>query len=154
MNLIVYTDGACSGNGRKNSQGGWGYAIYSEEGCEITTGYGGEVDTTNNRMEMTAVLMGIQQAIELQDTEFYTITIYTDSAYIHNCKNQGWYKAWRANGWINSKKQAVLNKELWELLIQYFEDFRFIFKKVKGHSGIEQNELVDELARRGAKEAK
>jgi ribonuclease HI len=67
---------------------------------------------------------------------------------------QGWYKNWEQNGWINSSKKPVLNRDLWEILIPYFYNINYTFTKIKGHAGHEYNELVDELAKRGAQEAK
>lgn len=76
-----------------------------------------------------------------------TATIYSDSAYIINCITQKWYKKWQTNGWRNSKKEPVANRELWERLIPYFENPRFSFEKVKGHSGEKDwNDYVDRLA--------
>jgi ribonuclease HI len=103
-------------------------------------------------MEMTAMLMGIQSALEFETKE--TIEIVTDSAYIHNCRTQYWYKNWQANGWKNAAHQPVANQDLWELLIQYFDDPKFIFKKTKGHADDKFNNMVDELAKQGAKDAK
>lgn len=158
MKLIIYCDGACSHNGSKNAEGGWGYAIYKDSNQTLLDfDHGGEKGTTNNKMELTAAIMGIQRAVEIferQSQTFYDVDIYTDSAYLHNCKDQHWYKSWQTNNWVNSKKQPVANKELWQILIQYFDDPRFHFYKVKGHAGVQENEFVDELARLGVAEVK
>lgn len=159
MKLTIYCDGACSHNGSKNAEGGWAYAIYGMELSSVLVdySYGGEKGTTNNKMELVAAIMGIQRAIELIEKHghsIYDIDIYTDSAYLHNCKDQNWYKNWQNNNWLNSKKQPVANKELWQILIQYFDDPRFHFHKVKGHAGVKENEFVDELARLGVAEVK
>jgi ribonuclease HI len=74
------------------------------------------------------------------------INVYTDSAYLHNCYTQGWYKNWQKNGWRNSKKESVANQDLWEMLIPYFEMFEVNFHKVKGHADNMWNNYVDELA--------
>ena len=79
-------------------------------------------------------------------TSLDKVEFYTDSAYIHNCYSQGWWKKWVINGWINSKKQPVANKELWELIIPLFNNKQFSFYKVKGHQGDYWNEYVDKLA--------
>ena len=97
-------------------------------------------------MEMTAVL----NACYCYDNEFNTApaecVIYTDSAYIHSCLTQNWWENWVRNGWINSKKQPVKNKDLWLKIIPFFQRFDIKFKKVKGHSGDTWNERADELA--------
>jgi ribonuclease HI len=76
----------------------------------------------------------------------FEIVVYSDSAYVINCYKQKWYKKWQVNGWINSKKQPVANKELWEQLIPYFENPFFSFEKVAGHADNKYNNLVDEMA--------
>lgn len=149
--INVYTDGATSGNGQENSYGGWAYMI--TDGKEFFSSYGGEVGTTNNRMELTAAIKGIETARDLYP-EATLINIISDSAYLVNCYTQGWYKNWEQNGWINSSKKPVLNRDLWEILIPYFYSINYTFTKIKGHAGHECNELVDELAKRGAQEAK
>ena len=77
---------------------------------------------------------------------FDKVEVYSDSAYCINCYQQSWWKAWLHNNWVNSKKEPIKNKELWEKLILYFQDARFQFIKVKGHNGDYWNERVDELA--------
>ena len=150
--IEVYTDGATSANGTSKARGGWAYMFLDLEGA-VVSGYGGEAGTTNNRMELMAAIKGIEAA-----RAFYgktkRIHIISDSAYIINCYNEGWYKNWKNNGWVNSSKKPVANKDLWEILIPYFDDFDIMFIKCAGHQGIEQNELVDKLAKRGAVEAK
>ena len=146
----IYTDGATSKNGQKGAKGGWAFSINEkkEEKEWIMSGSGGEYDTTNNKMELTAIIEGlaaIQNLVEKESID--TIYVFSDSAYAINCVSQCWYKSWQNNGWRNSKKEPVKNKELWEQLIPYFEDSRYIFKKVKGHSGVEDNEYVDKLAK-------
>lgn len=144
----IYTDGSTKGNGKKFSFGGWAYAIYDENDNLIHFNAGAENDTTNNKMEMTAILKGIKaiKILNLNNSEPFNVEIFTDSAYIHNCYKDKWYLTWKRNGWVNSKREPVKNKELWEELIQYFDNTLFSFYKVKGHANSEQNILVDKLA--------
>lgn len=144
----IYTDGSTKGNGKKFSFGGWAYAIYDKDDNLITYNSGAETDTTNNKMEMTAILKGIEavKALNFDNNESIGVEIFTDSAYIHNCYKDKWYIGWKKNGWVNSKKETVKNKDLWEELIKYFERDDYFFNKVKGHADSEQNILVDKLA--------
>ena len=144
--LIIYTDGSCLGNGRTENCGGYAFIILNEDEEIISKFSKQELNTTNNRMEMKAVITGITEAINCLNSNDFIIEVYTDSAYIHNCRTQRWYKSWKNNGWKNSKKEPVKNKDLWEILSFFFEDKRFIFNKVKGHAGNKFNELVDTMA--------
>lgn len=155
MKLKIYTDGSCKGNGGSNSRGGWAFVFINEEEENILKLSGGELNTTNNRMELTAVIEAIRIAeIFAKSHRVIYCEIYTDSAYIHNCIKQKWYKNWESNGWITSKKTPVLNKDLWMQLVPYFEDARFDFFKVKGHTGKQDwNDMVDKLAQSAAEKA-
>lgn len=148
-NLVIYTDGACAGNQYDHNTGGWG-AIIGEAGdgraIEI---YGGEPRTTNNRMELTAVIRALETAAEMDPA---SIVVHSDSAYIVNCFHQKWYVRWRQNGWKNAKKQPVENQDLWEALLALAERLPVTFKKVKGHAGVDLNERADGLANRGIAE--
>lgn len=144
--LIIYTDGSCLGNGRAENCGGYAFIILNEDEEIISKVSKQELNTTNNRMEMKAIINGISEAINCLNSNDFIIEVYTDSAYIHNCRTQRWYKSWKNNGWKNSKKEPVKNKDLWEILSFFFEDKRFIFNKVKGHAGNKFNELVDTMA--------
>lgn len=145
--IIIFTDGACSGNQHDENIGGYGAVlIYKDNKKEI---FGGEVNTTNNRMELKACI----EALKVLKRKDIPIEIHTDSAYLCNCFNQKWHEKWQRNGWINSKKESVENKDLWVELINLVDSFNSIkFIKVKGHSGIELNELADSLANRGMTE--
>ena len=136
--VIIYTDGACSGN---PGPGGWAAVLtYKGAAREIS---GGERDTTNQRMELTA-------AYEALHTLKYPcrVTVHSDSAYLINGFRQKWYEAWQRNGWKNSKGQPVQNRDLWEkLLAEVGRHTDVTFSKVKGHAGVELNERCDELAR-------
>lgn len=143
--IIIYSDGGADNNGDR--VGGWGAVLlYKEQQKQI---YGGVLDTTNNRMELTAII----EALKRIKKKHIPIEIYSDSAYIVNCFNDKWYVKWRKNGWKNSQRKPVENKDLWEELIQLVESFKDIeFIKVKGHAGIEFNELADALATKGIEE--
>lgn len=140
----LYTDGACSQNG--TWEGGWGfYNANNKFGC---MGY--EKKTTNNRMELTAVIKALQSLIIVGDAEDSRIIIYTDSSYVANAYNKKWINGWKRNGWKNSKKETVKNKDLWEELDAIVSkpnaSYTVEFVKVKGHSGIKGNEMADKLA--------
>ena len=148
MNYSIYTDGATSGNGYEGAKGGYAFIIIKND--EIVFIANGLVENaTNNICELKGIIEGCIAADNLADLEYdfdSSFTIYSDSAYIINCYKDKWYKKWQTNGWLNSKKQPVANREFWEKLIPYFEDSRFSFEKVKGHSGNQLNELVDKIA--------
>lgn len=145
----LYTDGATSNNGYEGAYGGYGWALIANEKL-LKEGSGRESPTTNNICELKAMINGCKEALNWIEP-FDMVLVYSDSAYIINCYKQGWYKAWERNGWINSKKQPVANKELWEELIPFFENVNFKFEKVKGHStkndeNSKWNNYVDTLA--------
>ena len=155
--INIYCDGACKGN---PGNGGWGvyievnnyWNINGEKEHDILQYelYGGQSNTTNNIMEMTAVI----KAAEWLVINHYTkdkVIFYIDSAYIINCYKEKWYTKWIQNNWQTSKNEPVKNKELWEKLIVIFEQPNFHFEKVEGHSGIQGNEKADELANEGVK---
>lgn len=140
----LYTDGATSNNGKEGAIGGWAYAILNDG--ELVGSAAEKVQpATNNICELTAILEGCRQVLPFLN-ELDNVEVYSDSAYCINCVNQHWYGVWRQNGWINSSKQPVKNKELWIQLIPFFDDPRFKWIKIKGHSGDQWNELVDKMA--------
>lgn len=135
--VIIYTDGACSGN---PGPGGWGSILmYKENKKEIS---GGKKDTTNNVMELTAVI----EALKLLKFKC-KVSVYSDSAYVVNAFNQKWIYGWMKNGWKNASKEPVKNKELWEELYELTKEHEVTFIKVKGHSDNEFNNRCDEMAR-------
>ena len=138
MNIIIYTDGACSGN---PGIGGWGAVILSPN-KKVLHLSGGELNTTNNRMELTAAIKVFQYFKNSQ-----SITIYTDSLYVKN-GIQNWIKNWKKNGWKTSSKKPVKNKDLWEELDNEISRHKISWEWVKGHDGNENNELADLLARK------
>lgn len=135
--VTLYTDGACSGN---PGAGGWGAVlIYGSRTKELS---GGEAETTNNRMELTAVIMGLEQL------KFpCKVDVYSDSAYTVNGFLEGWVYAWEKNGWRKPDKKPVLNAELWQRLLSLSRIHKLVFHKVKGHADNDLNNRCDELAR-------
>lgn len=134
--VTIYTDGACSGN---PGPGGWG-AILMCDGKQKEIS-GSNKDTTNNIMEITAVL----EALKLLKVEC-NVKIYSDSAYVVNAFNQGWIYNWRKNNWKTASKDPVKNRELWEELYALTQKHKCEFIKVKGHSDNEFNNRCDTLA--------
>lgn len=134
--VTLYTDGACSGNPGK---GGWGAVlIYGELEKQMS---GVSEETTNNQMELTAVIEGLKALKEPCE-----VLVYSDSAYVVNAFNNNWIEGWQNNNWRNSKKDPVKNRELWEELIALTEKHKVTFNKVKGHAGDKYNEICDSLA--------
>ena len=136
-NIILYTDGACSGN---PGPGGWG-AVLIFNGIEKELS-GANPNTTNNVMEITAVIEGLK-ALKRP----CNVNIYSDSAYVVNCFEKNWINNWIKNNWGNSKKEPVKNKELWLELYDLTKIHKVTFNKVKGHSNVKYNNRCDELAR-------
>ena len=140
--ITIYTDGACSGN---PGIGGWGaILLYQDHRKEI---YGGDKYTTNNKMELMAVI----EALSALKKENCDIEIYTDSQYVKKGITE-WLFGWKKNNWKNSKKQEVLNSDLWEKLDVLTSKHNIEWFWVKGHNNNELNERADELARLGIKE--
>ncbi len=136
--IHIYTDGASSPK-QESHCGGWA-AIINENGI-ITEISGGEFPTTNQRMEMLSAIKALEYFKDRKD-----ITIYSDSAYLVNCFLQKWYVKWQRNGWINSSEKPVVNKDLWERLLELNKIHNVTFSKVKGHANDELNNRVDKLA--------
>lgn len=137
---VVFTDGACIGN---PGPGGWAWAR-SATSFEA----GGEATTTNQRMEITAVLEAVRR-------HHGPLEVVSDSAYVVNCFRDRWWQGWRARGWRSSRGEAVANQDLWRELVSLVVDERpageVRFRKVKGHSGDAMNDLVDRLANEQAR---
>lgn len=132
----IFTDGACSGN---PGPGGYGVILrYKGINKELS---GGEACTTNNRMELTAVITGLSAL-----KESCCVTLYSDSKYIIDAIQKGWAKKWQANGWMRNKKDPALNPDLWEKLLHLLEQHEVNFVWVKGHTGHPENERCDRLA--------
>ncbi|OQB14773.1 MAG: Ribonuclease H [Firmicutes bacterium ADurb.Bin193] len=140
----IYTDGACSGN---PGPGGWG-TILSFNGTEKELS-GAEALTTNNRMELTAAIMGLEAL-----KEPCHVTLYSDSKYLIDAITLGWAEKWRQNGWMRTKKDKALNIDLWERLLALLEKHRVEFEWVRGHAGHPENERCDRLANEAIKKLK
>ena len=139
--VIIYTDGACSGN---PGPGGWGSILMMGENRKEISG--GKKDTTNNVMELTAVI----EALKLLKRPC-KVDLYSDSAYVVNAFLQNWILGWIKNGWKNSSKEEVKNKELWQELFSLTKIHDVTFHKVKGHADNEYNNRCDEPARNAIK---
>lgn len=134
--VTLYTDGACSGN---PGPGGWG-AILEYMGHEKELS-GGEESTTNNRMELTAVIMGLS-AIK----EPCIVELYSDSKYVIDGLGKGWAASWKKKGWIKSDKKPALNPDLWDQLLELTGKHQMRYHWVKGHAENPKNNRCDELA--------
>jgi len=143
--VIVYCDGGCRGNQHDENIGGWGVVL--SFGGKTKEVYGGEKNTTNNRMELTAAIKGL----ETIKTTQHPIEMYIDSAYVVNGMNS-WIAGWKKKGWKKADKKPVENKELWKRLDELASGFNVSFIKVKGHDGVELNELADQLANKAMDE--
>jgi ribonuclease HI len=136
--IKIYTDGACKGN---PGVGGWGAIIMQDEkNIEL---FGGENETTNNRMELMAVIMALKEI-----SSNLELTIYTDSTYVQKGISE-WIKNWKVNNWRSSSKKPVKNKDLWIELDEAVDSRKINWEWVKGHAGNEGNEKADELANQG-----
>ncbi len=132
----IYTDGACSGN---PGPGGWGTILrFGDVEREMS---GGERETTNNRMELTAVIEGLSAL-----KEKCRVTVHSDSKYLIDAVEQGWAVRWRKNGWMRTNKDKALNSDLWERLLELLAQHSVKFEWVKGHAGHPENERCDRLA--------
>ena len=125
--LRIYTDGGCSGNQNEENLGGWGAIL--EFGSAVKELYGGEANTTNNRMEMTALL----EAFRAIRKHGQSIQVFSDSSYLMNCFRDKWYEKWQQNGWKTSGKKPVENRDLWEGLLPFLNQHNIRFFRVKGH---------------------
>lgn len=154
MKLRVFTDGACSGN---PGPGGWATLFAFPDGNEVISGH--DEETTNNKMELIAVARALSKIMDINlnnpkriADEFKEIEIYSDSAYVVNAINKGWFLAWSMNGWKTASGDQVKNSVWWQHVKTYLmqakkEGIQISFIKVKGHSGVTLNEVVDERAR-------
>ena len=134
--VTLYTDGACSGN---PGPGGWG-AILECEGHRKELS-GGEASTTNNRMELTAVIEGLS-ALKYS----CAVTLVSDSKYVIDAITKGWVYSWKAKGWRKADKSPALNVDLWEKLLVQLDRHQMTYQWVKGHAGHPENERCDQLA--------
>lgn len=125
--ICIYTDGACSGNQNETNIGGWGAILESGEHRKELCG--GQINTTNNRMEMTALL----EALKALKKDGMQISVFSDSSYLMNCFREKWYENWQRNNWKTSKKTDVENRDLWEALFLLIKKHTISFYRVKGH---------------------
>jgi len=140
-NVTIYTDGACSGN---PGPGGYGIVmIYGEHRKELS---GGDNATTNNRMEIMGVIIGLQTL-----KHPCQVDLYSDSRYVVDAIAKGWVLRWQQNNWMRNKKEPALNIDLWEQLLPLLNMHKVTFHWVKGHAGHPENERCDELARTAIK---
>lgn len=138
-NVIIYTDGACRGNGKENTIGAFGIVfMYNEVQKEVKQAFR---NTTNNIMELSAVIQALSML-----KEPCSVKLHSDSAYVINAINQKWIDNWQRNGWKSSNKEPVKNRELWEKLIELIKYHKVEFIKVKGHSDNPYNNRCDKLA--------
>ncbi|HEX6799792.1 MAG TPA: ribonuclease HI [Ktedonobacterales bacterium] len=142
--ITIYTDGACTGN---PGPGGYGVILESgERQREISAGYR---LTTNNRMEILAVIAGLEALRKVPSA----VTVFSDSQYVVNAMSKGWAERWRANGWKRADGQPALNADLWARLLDLCERHEVVFEWVRGHAGHPQNERCDRLSVQAAKGA-
>ena len=137
----LFTDGACSGN---PGPGGWGAVLIFNNIVRKMSGY--EAETTNNRMELTAVIRGLEALVRP-----CSVVVTTDSVYVKNAFTEGWITSWQNKGWKTSTGSAVKNQDLWLELIGLSRIHTLEWKWIKGHSGHEYNEMCDSLARSAVK---
>lgn len=140
----IYTDGACSGN---PGPGGWSYVFNTDEGWCVKGGH--YTETTNNRMELTAVVNACRLIVKLLlDHSIEEAKILTDSSYVYNSIKQNWLAVWQRNSWKNKAGNSVKNKDLWREFIELWKliDGRAVIVKVAGHAGNNGNELADKHA--------
>jgi len=134
--VYLYTDGACSGN-----PGPGGYGAILKYGDFVKEISGGEAETTNNRMELTAVIKGLEAL-----KEQCNVVLTSDSKYVLDGLTQGWAEKWKQNGWMRTKKDKALNPDLWERLLELTNYHQMQYNWVKGHDGHPENERCDQMA--------
>ena len=148
MKLVkIYTDGGCSGNQSRTNLGGWGAIL--EFGPHLKELWGAEANTTNNRMELTAVI----EAFKALKEDGLTVEVYSDSSYVTNCFREKWYESWEQNKWRNAAKKSVENQDLWKELLELVRKHNVTFYRVKGHDKLPeaaegqlpQNAALDKL---------
>lgn len=135
-NVVIYTDGACSGN---PGPGGWGVVLQYGKAMKEMSGF--DANTTNNRMELLAAIKGLSAL-----KEPCVVDLFSDSAYLVNAWEKGWLNGWQKNGWKTSQKKPVENQDLWQELLRLAGVHRVTWHKVKGHADNRWNNRCDELA--------
>lgn len=152
IGLEIYTDGSLKKMGKNMTFGAWGFIVV-QDGKEIYEASGSEYGTTNQRMELEAIAQALEYIITIRRPN-ERVTIYSDSAYAINCYLQEWYVKWVSNGWVNSKNEDVANRDQWEKIIPYFDNFWYSFSKVPAHSGMYWNERCDKMVQATAERLK
>lgn len=135
----IHTDGSCLGN---PGRGGWAAVLQSADGSSSREISGGYAHTTNNRMEILAVIEGLRALKEACEVD-----LYSDSQYVCNAVEKRWLVSWKKNNWVKADKKPVKNRDLWEQLLPLLAEHKVRFIWLRGHSGHAQNERCDELAR-------
>lgn len=154
MKIRIFTDGACSEN---PGPGGWAAVFNSENRCDIIRG--NEIETTNNRMELKAVIESFKKILSKGPRQNIEFELYSDSAYVVNSINNGWVNKWQQNNWKTTKYNDVKNRDLWEEFAELYNKIK-LYKlfvkiiKIKGHVGNTFNELVDKIAKEESMKAK
>ncbi len=141
--LRIYTDGGCAGNQSNENLGGWGALL--EFGDTQKELYGSEANTTNNRMELTAVI----EAFKALKRDGLEVEVFSDSSYVANCFREKWYESWEKNNWRNAAKKAVENQDLWKELLTLVRKHNVTFYRVKGHVTLPKNTPEGQLPKSG-----
>ena len=145
INIELWTDGSCNNNVKhiNSGYGGWAFIVKDEDGNQLHWDAGYDIETTSSRMEQTAVLEGLKYLSEKYKNDSVKIEIFSDSAYVVNCFKDRWFERWFDDNFLGIK-----NEDLWRELLSFRGNrkFKMSFNHVKGHSGIEDNEMVDFLA--------
>lgn len=152
--LELYTDGSCHKFENKGyGVGAWAFVAVQDANMfyYAQSEVGDNIQTTNQRMELLAAINACEWA-EKNRTKNQLVIIYSDSAYLINAINQKWIDGWKARGWVNSQKKDVANQDLWQRLLPFYDDFRYSFRKVKGHDNQVWNERADAIANNVVKE--
>lgn len=151
ITLDIYTDGSSKSIGSTRF-GGWAF-IAVKDGNKVYEAADSEQGATNQRMELMAILKALKYAQGVR-LPYERVVLYSDSAYAINCYKQQWYASWLMNGWKTTSNKDVINIDLWNQIIPFFENFWYNFEKIEGHSGVVWNELCDKLAQTEAEKLK
>lgn len=151
IEIEIYTDGSLKKSGQ-STYGGWAFIVVHDS-KEIYCDFGSEYGTTNQRMELTAILKALEYA-KTKRRGSERVVIYSDSAYAVNCYLKEWYINWQNNGWMTSAGKEVANKDLWFQIVPFFDNFWYEFRKVKGHDNVYWNEICDQYAQNEADKLK
>lgn len=153
MKVRIFTDGACSEN---PGPGGWAAVFNTDKDCKVLQGH--DVQTTNNRMELTAIVKAMEKVYNNGKAK-NIYELYSDSAYVVNAVNHSWVDAWEKNGWKTTRSKDIKNKDLWQRYVEVrnglkAKDIELEIKKVKGHAGNSFNEYADKIAKEEVLKAK